>query len=303
MNIFIKHSLKDSFTHFMHYLSMIKFSHTLFALPLAAIVFVQVLQLDVMNQAHSIPFILFLILVCMVSLRSAAMGFNRIVDAKYDAENTRTEARHIPLGKIGIKASIFFVTFFSLVFLLATYFISFKIFLLAFVVLFLTFTYSYTKRFTYLCHFFLGFVIGMSPSAVYLVLTGSLPVIPIVWTCMMTFHIAGFDILYSMQDYEYDKSKNLHSVPVRFGIKKALLIAGLSHALSYVSLLVVCFLLGREISVFFFSISVMLAGILFFLEHLIIFIERKKYLPFAFFHINVSISIVLFLGVLLDFLI
>ena len=304
--LWISIKMQTIWKDFCTYLGMIKFSHTFFALPIAGVAALQALSFsdEKATSNDNVLLLLVAIVVCMISLRSAAMGFNRIVDSTYDAENPRTKNRAIPKGAIAIKRTMLFVVLFSFIFLISAATISFTIHLLAYLVLFLALLYSYTKRFSFLCHFYLGFVIGLAPNAVWLVIQGELHYLAILWTIAMTFYIAGFDILYSLQDYEYDKKKNLHSLAVKMGQKNALWISCMCHVIAYLCFICIFLLVPEDFKQkIFFGLSVVLVGLFFFLEHFLIHLELKRWLSFAFFQINVSISSILFLGILLDFFI
>lgn len=275
---------------------LVKFSHTLFALPFALLSVILALAESPFSGAELLRRIIY-ILICMVSIRNSAMGFNRLIDEKFDKLNPRTANRELPSKKISQKAVWFFTLGFGFLFLLSCYLIDLKIFLLGIPTLSLVLFYSYTKRFTYLCHYVLGLSIGIAPVGAWLVIKDSLELTPIFFFLGLMFHIAGFDILYSTQDYEFDKANSLHSIPVRFGIQKALWISRFTHLLSILFLSLPYFYsnLGGLYLVF-----VVFIGILFVVEHSLVGPNDLTKVPIAFFHVNISISIVLFLGVLLD---
>ncbi|MCB1140182.1 MAG: putative 4-hydroxybenzoate polyprenyltransferase, partial [Leptospiraceae bacterium] len=216
------------------YLGMIKFSHSIFALPFAGIGIVEVLSWE----GFSVPEIPVLVhrilacLVCMVSLRSAAMGFNRIVDRHFDAANPRTATREIPSGKIPLSSAILFTSIALIIFILAAFSMGMLVGWLSFAAIAFVLGYSWTKRFTYLCHFFLGLAIGLVPSAVWIAFSGTLDWIAVYWSLGLALYIAGFDIIYSCQDAQFDRSRGLHSLPARLGVANALWMARLSHVLA-----------------------------------------------------------------------
>ncbi|MCX8000253.1 MAG: UbiA family prenyltransferase, partial [Leptospiraceae bacterium] len=175
--------------------------------------------------------------------------------------------------------------------------IDIKIFLLGILALSIILFYSYTKRFTYLCHYVLGLGIGIAPVGAWLVIKDSLELTPIFFFLGLMFHIAGFDILYSTQDYEFDKQNSLHSIPVRFGIFKALWISRFTHLFSIFFLILPYFHSGLGN---LYLVLVFIIGILFMIEHSLVSPNDLSKVPIAFFHVNISISIVLFLGVLFD---
>lgn len=275
---------------------LVKFSHTLFALPFALLSVILALSESPFSSSELIKRII-LILICMVSARNAAMGFNRLVDENFDRLNPRTSNRELPSKKISPNTVKLFTLFFALLFLLACFFIDIKIFLLGILALSIILFYSYTKRFTYLCHYVLGLGIGIAPVGAWLVIKDSLELTPIFFFLGLMFHIAGFDILYSTQDYEFDKQNSLHSIPVRFGISKALWISRLTHLFSIFFLILPYFYSGLGT---LYLVFVFIIGILFIIEHSLVSPNDLSKVPIAFFHVNISISIVLFFGVLFD---
>lgn len=209
-----------------NYLSLVKFSHTIFAMPFAFIGFF----LAIKDSPDSISIkLLLLVLLCMVFARNAAMSFNRLVDRHYDLNNPRTNQREIPKGVITPKASAYFTLINSILFIATTYFINPLVLLLSPVALFVVLFYSYTKRFTWLCHFVLGLGLSLAPIGAYLAVTGKFSLIPLLYSLIVFFWVAGFDIIYALQDESFDKSQNLKSIPAKVGTKKALHIATLLH--------------------------------------------------------------------------
>src|SRR5271166_2878756 len=174
----------------------------------------------------------------MVGARSAAMAFNRLVDADIDARNPRTKSRHIPAGLLSRGFAWAFVAAASLVFMLAAFELNPLCFHLAPLALLVVFVYSFTKRFTSLSHLVLGFALGIAPAAAWIAVRGSLDPRILLLTAAVTFWTAGFDIIYSCQDYDFDSELQLYSVPRLFGIRKALMIARVLHVLMIVCLLV-----------------------------------------------------------------
>lgn len=211
------------------YFSFVKFSHTIFALPFAAIGFFLATW-----YAHY-PFnwkILIYVLLCMVFCRSAAMGFNRYADYTFDKKNARTAQREIPAGIITPKSALIFVVIMSVLFILTTYFINRLCFYLSPIALFAVLFYSYTKRFTSLCHIFLGIGQALAPIGAYLAVTGSFAAEPLFFSFIVLGWMAGFDIIYALQDEEFDRSESLHSIPERFGRKNALRISLAIHCIT-----------------------------------------------------------------------
>ncbi|TWW00946.1 UbiA-like polyprenyltransferase [Chitinophaga pinensis] len=201
------------------YLSLVKFSHTIFAMPFALTgFFIATIKTDA-----SFSWQLFLLVVlCMVFARSAAMAFNRYLDADIDRKNPRTVQREIPRGVITEKNALIFVVVNCLLFMAATWFINFLCFLLSPIALLVVLGYSYTKRFTALCHLVLGLGLSLAPVGAYLAVTGQFAVLPVLLSVLVLCWVAGFDIIYSLQDEEFDRSLALNSIPTWLGKAGAL---------------------------------------------------------------------------------
>ncbi|MCE9596700.1 MAG: putative 4-hydroxybenzoate polyprenyltransferase [Spirochaetia bacterium] len=289
------------FERFSTYLRMIKFSHSIFALPFAGIAFVQALpETSLIVQGSVTPGffrMLALIVVCMVALRSAAMGFNRLADREFDAKNPRTQIREIPSGKLSTGSVWIFVILSLLVFGGAAFLISTICGMLAPIAAIVVLGYSYTKRFTWLCHFFLGAAIGLSPAATSIAMTGYPSTSALFWAAGLALYIAGFDILYACQDIDFDRSIGLNSLPARFGLVPALTVARISHILA-----LGCFTWAAYVSRtgrVFFAFLVVVAS-LFLVEHLLVRPGKLEKIPIAFFNVNAAISSVLLAGLLVD---
>lgn len=212
-----------------NYLSLVKFSHTIFALPFALTGY----ALGVVHAGKGISWIsLSLVVLCMVFARSAAMAFNRYVDRDIDATNPRTQTREIPAGIISPKAALLFIIANCLAFVLCTWFINPICFYLSPVALLVVLGYSYTKRFTFLCHLVLGIGLGLAPVGAFLAVTGYFDPIPIYYGLAVFTWVAGFDIIYALQDEAFDRSKQLYSIPAAFGKKRALKISEWLHLLT-----------------------------------------------------------------------
>jgi 4-hydroxybenzoate polyprenyltransferase len=211
------------------YLSFIKFSHTIFALPFAVIGFF----LGVKHTSQIPDWLLFLkIILCMVFARTAAMAYNRYADRKIDSINDRTREREIPSGKISSAAAITLVIISSLLFITTTYFINTICFYLSPVALAVVLGYSLTKRFTWLCHFILGLGLSLAPIGAYLAVTGKFDLLPLHFSAAVLAWVSGFDIIYALQDEKFDQTQHLYSVPAKVGSEKALNIARLLHLFS-----------------------------------------------------------------------
>src|ERR1700722_10022309 len=252
-----------------NYLSLIRFSHTIFAMPFAMIgfflgafpVILHMRTISAFLKPSSIPgwhttiypFVfangqadfsqapqtgweiagrLGLVILCMVFARSAAMGFNRWLDVKWDALNPRTAIREIPRGIISRNSALRFVAASSVAFIICTWFINPLCFGLSFVALAVVLGYSYTKRFTPLCHLVLGLGLSLAPIGAYLAVTGAFALLPILMSFTVVFWVSGFDIIYALQDEEFDKSHQLYSMPSWLGKEKALHVSEFLHTLS-----------------------------------------------------------------------
>jgi len=272
------------------YGEMIKFSHTIFALPFA-------LSAVVMAWESHLPSVwdLIWILTAMVGARSAAMGFNRIVDADIDLKNRRTAKREIPSGMLSKKESILFVALSSIVFIFSAAMLSRLCLVLSFPVLFFLLFYSYTKRFTKYCHIFLGFAISLAPVGAWVAIAGNLSWSIVFLSLALMTYIAGFDILYSCQDIEFDQREGLFSLPAKIGPKKAMHISSLLHVSTFVFLFIMYVSFGMH-PVFLLFLGVI--GILLVAEHRFVKPDNLKHIDIAFFHINSIISVLLFIGVL-----
>jgi 4-hydroxybenzoate polyprenyltransferase len=216
------------------YFSLIKFSHTIFALPFAIIGYLLALML---TDAAFDGKILLYVLLCMVFARSAAMAFNRYIDRHIDGDNPRTAIREIPAGIIKPSSAFAFVLITSTLFILTTYFINPICFYLSPIALLVVLGYSFTKRFTSFCHLVLGLGLSLAPIGAYLAVTGQFALLPILFSCAVLFWVSGFDIIYALQDIDFDSSKNLRSIPVLLGKEKALYLSVAFHLITAASLL------------------------------------------------------------------
>jgi 4-hydroxybenzoate polyprenyltransferase len=238
------------------YLSLIRFSHTIFAMPFAMIgFFLGIVQVtfSVVPGWHTVIYApnadpsyleyvpkniidvairFILVIACMIFARSAAMAFNRWLDAKWDALNPRTAIREIPAGIISKNSALRFVIFNCLAFIVCTWFINPLCFALSFVALAVVLGYSYTKRFTPLCHLVLGVGLSLAPIGAYLAVTGHFALLPLLFSFAVIFWVSGFDIIYALQDEEFDRTQKLYSMPSWLGKAKALRVSELLHVLS-----------------------------------------------------------------------
>jgi 4-hydroxybenzoate polyprenyltransferase len=279
------------FRKFRLALEMIKFEHSVFALPFAltgALLAIREGGLEGVQLRTKIAWIV----VAMIGARSAAMAFNRLIDADIDARNPRTKLRHIPAGLLSAAFAWSFVAVASLLFVLAAYELNTLCFRLAPVALGVIFTYSFTKRFTAFSHLVLGFALGIAPAAAWIAIRGSLD-LRILWlTAAVTFWTAGFDIIYSCQDYEFDTDAGLFSLPRRFGIAGALRVSRLLHAAMLACLLALIYSL--HLGALSLAGVAVVAGLLLY-EHLLVKADDLSRVDAAFFTMNGYVSVLFFL--------
>jgi 4-hydroxybenzoate polyprenyltransferase len=219
---------------FKNYLSLVKFSHTIFAMPFALIGFFLAYSLNPANVSWS-QFAL--VIFCMVFARNAAMSFNRVVDRYIDQKNPRTAEREIPKGIISAKSAILFTILNSIMFIVTTWFINRLVFFLSPVALSVILLYSFTKRWTVLCHLVLGLGLSLAPIGAYLSVTGRFDLVPVLYSFIVLFWVGGFDIIYSLQDEAFDKIESLKSIPAAVGLKYALWIAKVFHLVAAILVL------------------------------------------------------------------
>ena len=234
------------------FLSLIKFSHTIFAMPFALIGFFLGLSEPGFNLRGTQPATIvfkgivwsvivskfILVLLCMVFARSAAMAFNRYLDRNFDAKNPRTALREIPAGILSASSTLWFTIICSLLFMVCCWFINWLCFLLSPVALFVVLGYSYTKRFTPLCHLILGLGLSLAPIGAYLAVTEQFGIIPVIFSFTVLTWVSGFDIIYALQDEEFDRSQKLYSIPAAVGKVNALRISRLLHMSSVIFVVV-----------------------------------------------------------------
>lgn len=276
------------------YFSLVLFAHTVFAMPFAFIGFF----LAVTTTDHEFNWIkLLLMVLCMIFARNAAMAFNRYLDRKIDAANPRTVVRDIPSGRISSGEALAFTIINSLLFVAATLLINRLCFYLSPLALAVVLGYSYTKRFTPLCHLILGLGLALAPIGAYLVVTGEFAMLPIYFSLAVLCWVSGFDIIYALQDEEFDRENNLNSIPAWLGRRKALNVSSVLHFLAIVFISMPYFL--SDLSWFY------LAGILFFIlllvyQHQLVKPDDLSKVDRAFFTTNGIASVVFAVFFLLD---
>ena len=276
---------------FVLYLRMIKFSHSVFALPFAFT--------GALFAAGGVPSWdqIFWIALAMVGARSGAMGMNRIIDRHIDAANPRTASREIPAGKIRLIDAIIFTVLSFVVMMYAAWKLQPLCFYLSPLAIAILALYSWTKRFTWGSHFVLGIAIAGAPLGAWIAVTGSFS-----WTILplcigVVFWLAGFDVLYALQDIDFDRSYGLHSIPQRFGIAHSIMIARACHVMTWILLAWTGHIFGVN-DVYWVGLLI-IAGLLVY-EHSLIKPDDLSKLDFAFFNMNGYISVTIFVATLLD---
>jgi 4-hydroxybenzoate polyprenyltransferase len=291
-----------------NYLSLVKFSHTIFAMPFALIgFFLGMMQTNFtfsLTHHNLVKLTLgdlllkfLLVLVCMITARSAAMAFNRYLDRSFDAKNPRTAIREIPRGIISPESALRFVILNCILFITATFFLNTICFFLSPVALFVVLFYSYTKRFTPLCHLVLGLGLSLAPIGAYLAVTGRFDVLPVLFSFAVIFWVSGFDIIYALQDVEFDQSQHLYSIPAVAGKPKALRISELLHILSAACVIAAGFY-GKFHFVYWIGIAVFCGMLLY--QHSIVKPDDLRRVNLAFMTANGIASVVFGVLVITD---
>lgn len=273
------------------FLEMIKFAHTVFALPFA---FTAALL-----AARGLPTLyqVFWILMAMVGARTAAMGLNRLIDAEIDAENPRTSNRAIPAGQLGKGSVAFFIAVSVLLMMYAAYRLNTLCLYLSPVALFFLVLYSYCKRFTSMAHVVLGICLAGAPLGAWMAIRGTVEAPAVLLAVAVLFWVAGFDILYALQDLEFDSRRGLHSIPVKFGVSGSLRLARIFHAIMVACLVALQLSAGLG-PVFFVGLMVCLAMLGY--EHWLLKSGDLTKLDAAFFNMNGYISVTIFIFTFLD---
>ncbi|MBM7624836.1 UbiA-like polyprenyltransferase [Sporohalobacter salinus] len=273
-------------------MKLVKFEHTIFALPFA--------YMGAVMAAQGIPTAekIFWITLAMVGARSVAMAWNRLVDWKVDAVNPRTEDRILPQKMLSKGEVILFIIGSLFLLLVAAWQLNSLAFRLSPLAIFLLFFYSYTKQFTWLCHLILGFTIAMASVGSWIAVTGKISLPPLLLGTAVMFWVSGFDIIYSIQDYEFDSNYGLYSIPVKFGPQKALRITVIFHTFTFLLLIAVGYYLDLD---WLYAMGVIIVGILLYIESSLVKRDFEK-IKFAFFNINSVVSINIFIFTLIDYL-
>lgn len=285
------------FQRIKDYFSLVTFSHTVFAMPFALIGF----TLGISENGHQFSFrLLLLIILCMIFARNAAMGFNRIADRHFDAINPRTKEREIPSEKISTGAATIFVIINSILFIVTAGFINNLTLILSPVALAVILGYSLTKRITALCHFILGLGLSLAPIGAYISVTGRFAFLPVLYSLIVITWVSGFDIIYSLQDDEFDRSNRLYSIPSVSGRKKAIIISILVHSLTFI-LLIIAGLTGHG-GIFFWAGAFIFSSLLIY-QHLLVKHDNLSRVNLAFAVTNGIASILFAAFIIADLLI
>ncbi len=281
------------FEKLVSYLKLIRFSHSIFALPFALT--------GAVIAASGIPSLrqILWVVVAMIGARSGAMGLNRIIDRKIDAENPRTASREIPAGKVKVLDAVIFTVISFAVLVFAAYMLNPLCLKLSPIAIAVVALYPYTKRFTWLSHFVLGLAISAAPLGAWIAIKGTFDweIIPMAFAVI--FWLAGFDMLYALQDLEFDKSSGLYSIPKRFGIKGTLILSSISHFLSWSLLVFTGIVFGLWI---FYWLGMIIVGGLLIYEHSIVKPDDLSKLDMAFFNMNGYISMTVFVFTMVDYI-
>lgn len=246
------------------YFSLVLFAHSIFALPFALIGFF----LGITTTDSPFNWILLVqVILCMVFARNAAMAFNRYLDRNIDAKNPRTKMRDIPAGKVSANEALIFVIANCILFIVTTAFINSLCFYLSPIALFIVLFYSFTKRFTALCHMVLGLGLSLAPIGAYIAVTGRFNIVPILYSFAVLFWVSGFDIIYALQDEDFDKNEKLHSIPAAMGIKNALKLSVILHFCSALCVILPLFFTSFS---YFYYIGVAFFCFMLIYQHLLV---------------------------------
>jgi 4-hydroxybenzoate polyprenyltransferase len=282
-------------TKISNYLSLVTFSHTIFAMPFAIIGYF----LAYNEQLNFSWKILFLVILCMVFARNAAMAFNRFADRHFDKLNPRTALREIPAGIIKPGSAMIFTLVNSALFVITTWFINKLTFFLSPIALFVILGYSFTKRYTALCHFILGLGLSLAPIGAFLAMTGRFEWLPLLFSGVVLFWVSGFDIIYALQDDAFDKGNSLKSVPALLGRKNAILLSSFLHTLSAALVITAGYFGG--FGLFFWIGTALFIGLLIY-QHLLVHPDNLKNINLAFATMNGIASVIFAFFVVLDIL-
>ena len=274
---------------------LVMFSHTIFSLSFALI------SMLLAGNGKLNFRVIFWILVAFMSARTGANALNRVIDAEIDAKNPRTATRQLPQGLMNKKEILIFVVICFAIMVFAAWQLNTICFILSPIALFLMTIYSYTKRFTWMCHLVLGITSAAAPVGAWLSVTGKISLIPLAMGAANTLWVAGFDIIYGAQDYDFDTKNGIHSIPARFGVKNALHISSVFHVLAVIFLLMVG-LLAPQLGIIYYG-GLLINMVLFVIQHRLVKPDNLTNVKIASYSINQVISIVFLVTGLLDCLI
>ena len=301
-------------TKIKKYLSLIKFAHTIFAMPFALIGFFLAIKFGTTSTLnlnstigwgsnktfyydYQLLLKFILVILSMIFARSAAMAFNRYLDRTFDAKNPRTAIREIPSGIITSKNALLFVILNCIAFIITCWFINTLCFWLSFVALFVILFYSYTKRFTALSHLVLGLGLSLAPIGAYLAVTGKFDFLPLLFSFTVLFWVSGFDIIYALQDEEFDKMNNLKSIPAALGKRNALRVSELLHFLSAICIAVAGYY-GNFHWLYWIGAGIFLLLLIY--QHSLVKPNNLSKVNLAFFTTNGIASVIFCIFVLMD---
>ena len=266
------------------YGTLVMFSHTIFSLSFALI------SMLLAGNGRLNFEVIFWIIVAFMGARTGANALNRVIDAEIDARNPRTATRQLPQGLMKKKEILVFVFICFAIMVFAAWKLNTVCLILSPIALFLLIIYSYTKRFTWMCHLVLGITSAAAPVGAWLAVTGEISLIPLVMGAANTLWVAGFDIIYGAQDYDFDTKNGIHSIPARFGVKNALLISRVFHALALIFLIIVALLAAQLGIICYCGLGII--AILFVIQHKLVSPENLKNVKIASYNVNQVISIV-----------
>ncbi len=276
---------------FFAFIKMIKLEHSLFALPFAFV--------GMILAAKGLPSwdIILWVVVAMVGARSAAMGVNRYADAEIDARNPRTASREIPAGNISKKATLFYILLSLALYFTAAFMLNRLTAILSPIPVLIFILYAYAKRFTNFCHVILGIALGLAPICAWIAVTGSIDTAPFILGSAVILWVAGFDILYAIQDIEYDRKEGLYSIPAVFGTGGSLIIARILH---FAAICLFISLMAFTNLGYIYLAGVLLSGALMAYEHSLVSKDDLSKLNMAFFNMNAYISITIMIFTIID---
>ena len=271
------------------YAGLVKFSHTIFAMPFALMSFTYAVVSSA-TPVGNLWILLLQVVFCMVFARNVAMGFNRWADWRIDAENPRTASREIPTGKISPKAALWFVAINAIAFIITTITINSLTAWLSPVALAIVMAYSYCKRFTSLAHLVLGLSLGIAPVGAFIAVRGEFSLMPCILAFVVMTWCGSFDIIYALQDRDFDRERGLHSIPARFSIRTSLYISIALHVLTIAALAWYVYLLPHNIWIW---IGAALFTAIIILEHILVTPSRQRNIGIAFGTLNGLASLTL----------